>query len=173
MHSIVVSNRVVRQWHTMYETIVGIGMMTNTMILCCNKALHKENWVSISRLQQPLWRGIPSNKFAIFLVAMRRSLWIQKHDRFSFLSWEYCTLPCLQTFNWPSLVTSRPYLLEECFCYRQGAGCTLGSAASKLHVRWESQVSLSSAVSVARCCLQQACCLSSHLTPLSSSHQHS
>ena len=58
-----------RQWHAMYETIVGIGMMTNTMILCCNIALHKEIWVSISRLQQPLWCSTPSNKFAIFLVA--------------------------------------------------------------------------------------------------------
>ena len=23
-----------RQWHSMYKTIVGIGMVTNTMILC-------------------------------------------------------------------------------------------------------------------------------------------
>ena len=160
MHSIVTSDRVMK-------------------IMACNAQNHCSNWydnkfndtLSLAQRRESDQISISStvsemphfsNEFAAFLLAVRRSLWIQKRDRFSFcVVREYCTLPCLQTFQLAvSGQQQASFVVEACFCCWQGAGFT-----------YVESVYLTSVVSVARLCLQRAWCLSSRLPPFSSSYQ--
>ncbi len=78
-------------------------IMTNTMIICSVASSTRESGLHPAIQQHPyVLLGAPSNKFGVFLVVVRGSLWIQKCNSFSIFvvkESEYCTLPCLQTFK--------------------------------------------------------------------------